>query len=375
MESTQRNPFGFLASLYEQSSERLGKSLFQELVKADTPRPTLTISKILAFLLATLVLVLVVAMFGWGVWLVSQSTANPFGCLMGVVLVLAAIAARPRVQRFPKRYATAEEYPALFEAIGKIAKVLNTSNVDALILNGEYNAGFAQPGWRRRRLMVIGVPLFAILEPQERIALIAHELAHGVNGDPVRGVFVGTALYSLATWYFILHVQRGTRSIPGTIANVFMWLLSYIPFGLFFALAYLSWRDSQRAEYLADALGAQVSGSRGAIGALWKTKYDEQYYKSLQYVQVNPGRSWLEEFRNSIVALPNAVMDTSQLDSGETYPLEGTHPPTPYRIEMLKARPALAPRVSFTEEEWARIEQELEPKILQIQPRKYGEYR
>ena len=38
--------------------------------------------------------------------------------------------------------------------------------------------------------MRLGLPLVSVLEPQERVALIAHEIAHDVNGDPARGTQV-----------------------------------------------------------------------------------------------------------------------------------------------------------------------------------------
>ena len=45
-------------------------------------------------------------------------------------------------------------------------------------------------------MLFIGLPLFAILDDAERVSVLGHELAHGVNGDPTRGFVVGTAMIS-----------------------------------------------------------------------------------------------------------------------------------------------------------------------------------
>ncbi|MFN3629436.1 MAG: M48 family metalloprotease [Casimicrobiaceae bacterium] len=42
-------------------------------------------------------------------------------------------------------------------------------------------------------------PLMAILSPEERIAVMAHELSHGANGDPLRGTFLSGAVNTLVT--------------------------------------------------------------------------------------------------------------------------------------------------------------------------------
>ena len=126
----------------------------------------------------------------------------------------------------------------------------------------------------------MGMPLYAALSPQERVALLAHELAHGVNGDPNRGFFVGTALYSLAMWHDTI---RGDEiivgSISGTITNTILRILSGVPWALYTLMAHLVWRDSPAAEYLADYLAAQTGGTNAEVSQLHKIRYAERYYE------------------------------------------------------------------------------------------------
>ena len=51
-------------------------------------------------------------------------------------------------------------------------------------------------------MLRLGVPLLTILDGQEVVALVGHELAHQVNGDATRGLVVGTALETLRRWYY-----------------------------------------------------------------------------------------------------------------------------------------------------------------------------
>lgn len=112
------------------------------------------------------------------------------------------------------------------------------------------------------------MPLLVTLEPQERVALVAHELAHARNGDSSRGLFVGSAIRGLAQWHVVLspHRRSGVYQAMSTpiglaehVANAFLWVLSRPPLLLLYLEVGLLLQDSRRAEYLADSLAARVS--------------------------------------------------------------------------------------------------------------------
>jgi heat shock protein HtpX len=115
---------------------------------------------------------------------------------------------RPRVPKVHEAIMAREKALALHKLADEVARALDTSPVDGIVISSDFNAGLGQGGRRRRRILHLGLPLVSILNGEERVALLAHELAHSVNGDPNRGFFVGTAISSLAQWHYLLRPNR-----------------------------------------------------------------------------------------------------------------------------------------------------------------------
>ncbi len=128
--------------------------------------------------------------------------------------------------------------------------------------------------------MRLGLPLLAILDNQEKIALIAHELAHDVNGDPARTFFIGAAVGALIEWHQLL--------LPESIPNLF------------------------------------------------------------------------DELRQRMAAMPEYEMKRiRRVEALERSRLDVTHPPTTYRIELLKARRVSGRTVMLPSSESDKLKQEL----------------
>ena len=68
-----------------------------------------------------------------------------------------------------------------------------------IIIDAEWNAAWVTAGVRRQRWLVLGQPLLTGLEPQQRVALIAHEFGHEHSGDLTRTLVVGSAVDALDT--------------------------------------------------------------------------------------------------------------------------------------------------------------------------------
>ena len=79
-----------------------------------------------------------------------------------------------------------------------------------IVVDVDWNAAWTLAGWRRRRVLVLGLPMLAALGPQQRVALIAHELGHDRNGDVIRGLFVGSAVNGLRALSWLLHPSHGS---------------------------------------------------------------------------------------------------------------------------------------------------------------------
>jgi Zn-dependent protease with chaperone function len=221
----------------------------------------------------------VAALLVVGVWLCTLSFPG-FGLLPGVTVILIAIELRPRLGRLPK-YATVlapDEVPELRALVARVAAAVGAQVPDTICLeDDEFNAAAGLYGARRRRLLVLGLPLWNALAPQERVALLGHELGHYVNGDVRRGVLVQPAytmldritalltpapmesnlgLFGFVTWVsekilgVLLAVLRGIVAVPRLLLLV------------------LAYRQGQRAEYRADGAAVTAAGSVATVRLL-----------------------------------------------------------------------------------------------------------
>lgn len=138
------------------------------------------------------------------------------------------------------------------------------------------------------------------------------------------------------------------------IAFYLMRLLSVVVRVLFYCLNILHYRNSQKAEYLADYLGSRVSGTAAfiamndRIGVMYNNNHKVQNC-------INRNLQTPEEIIPEIVAEFEQVPDieyerVKKLGERELHSLDAAHPPTHYRNELLHRFPAEAMH-EFTDEE------------------------
>src|SRR5262245_62898187 len=105
----------------------------------------------------------------------------------------ACLADAPEAREGPiARPRRSKDFPALHAFVNQVAKELGGRPVNKIVVNESYNAAYGVFGWHRVPVLWIGLPLWVALPPQERLAIIGHEIAHGVNGDATRGFIVGS---------------------------------------------------------------------------------------------------------------------------------------------------------------------------------------
>jgi heat shock protein HtpX len=241
-----------------------------------------------------------------------------------------------------------------------------------IVLDDGFNASFARRGWRRKDVLTIGLPLFEILEPQERVALLSHEIAHGANGDPTRGFLVGAALSTLNEWYRMLHPVRildstgGKTAFATFLANLVMLTITQIPRFWLQSLVLLMFRDQQRAEYLADHLAADAAGTQAVLGLLRKLHMYDTVELTIRRFYLNSSKDDLfGAIRRQVRNMPPrelARLDRVERAAGSR--LDATHPPTPYRLDLLGAHAVREPIVALTDVDNSCIDAELR----QVQP-------
>ncbi|MBN9389526.1 MAG: M48 family metallopeptidase [Chloroflexi bacterium] len=265
-------PKNIFEAFYENLGSKLSNSLYKEIASREAPRPTLTKGKISAYLVAGVVHGFTLALLLLGLFLLIGCWPAIPVMLIGLGLVLLAWYSRPRFPRDRWRgKLDRQKYPTLYEMAGKVCDALNTSRVENIYLNEDFNVGVTQVGWRRKKILIIGLPLFSILSDEERLAVLGHEIGHCINGDPNRTLFIGTAINSLVTWYPLLLPARSRFYNPGLLVLLTRPILNVILRGVTWCvkmliqiLSNLNWRETQRAEYLADSMAAKVGGSEAA---------------------------------------------------------------------------------------------------------------
>ncbi len=134
------------------------------------------------------------------------------------------------------------------------------------------------------------------------------------------------------------------------------WLIGYL-------LSLLLWQDHQRAEYLTDVLGAEISGTGAMVSCLEKFHLEGAFRFTLQQFAIDRNadrRDFFAELLEAATQTPaREVERVKRVWQIELSRLDATHPPTAYRIQLLQSRPASTGSVLFSPEEEAQLEAEL----------------
>jgi Zn-dependent protease with chaperone function len=150
---------------------------------------------------------------------------------------------------------------ALYDLVEDIRRAVEAPPVDSITITGEFNASavvYSIP-WplRRRRTLVLGLPVLTTLSTGELRAVIAHELAHFSSAhDP------------LAAWVYRTHrswvaLRAALDRRLATPVYVYWFIRWYVP-----RLYAASAEVARHHEFVADTVAAKVAGSRAAADAL-----------------------------------------------------------------------------------------------------------
>ena len=144
------------------------------------------------------------------------------------------------------------------------------------MLTGDFNIGYAASGLTQRRVLVVGLPFWSVLDGGERVAVLAHEFGHAVSGDPSTSVVIGGALQTLRRWEAMLRPDRSryhqawARGFLAVVDPV-LWVIALVPRAADAALTRLVLRDQQRCEYLSDVFAVEVAG-RAPTAGRWRRR-------------------------------------------------------------------------------------------------------
>lgn len=303
-----------------------------------------------------------------GIWLCLH--AFPSRTLIaGIPLVLVAILLRPRFGRLrsdvtvlPRRDA-----PALHDLVRRVAAAVGAPVPHVIGVDGNYNAFASSVGIGRRRVLVLGLPLWGSLAPQERVALLGHELGHFVNGDVRRGLLTQPVYRTLPQVRLLLTPSRGAQA--GGIATwigtaIFRFVsigLRAVVLGVELGLLWLAERDGQRAEYRADVMAAGAGGSAAAVSMVDGLLLGAEVLLEAERAarRGDPVSAWPAAAARLLAEARPTMPMRHQLSVRSEVSLFASHPPTGFRARVLAGRPAVPAQVVLDPAASAAIDAEL----------------
>lgn len=310
----------------------------------------------------------------WGLYTLFTS-GSPFMLrLLAVMIIAVCWTLRPYIVPRPDGILGRDDFPQLYAVADRVAAALGVPPIDGIVVDEEFNAYYLSTGLGRgKRYMGLGLPLLYAMTDEERIAIIAHELSHGANGDPLRGRFLRSAIWTLRKWARLIRpINIGQGGMLFDVANPLVaWLA--VPFELFVLLCsnialwaaeginLLVMRQSQRAEYLADVLAATVAGREPMRRSLRKLALSENVHKAfVDMALLRPAES-LQDIVGRVAHQPEAVFDAlAERSRKEGWRVDATHPPTALRIALIERQDAFPPAVGLSPTETTALDAELQ---------------
>jgi Zn-dependent protease with chaperone function len=220
-------------------------------------------------------------------------------------------------------------------------------------------------------VVTLGLPLWDALPGDQKIAVLGHELAHGVNGDARHRIVVGTSIDTLERMHAILAPTprgRGRRArgpageLTEQLAPLILAPLRGLVAAVLTAQDTVSLRARQRAEYLADAIAAQVASPASAADALDTIVTGQATYQFVaeRHAFGHQGTSFWKQLRAARAATTESDKERRRRTLAARRPrVSDTHPPAHLRIAMLWALPPGQASVSLSAAQEETIRQEL----------------
>ena len=375
--------------LAERAADRIARRLYQQ-VRARPPRKgDGFLNRLFIWLLACFIHLLTAIVAASAALLIVPG----FGLIWPVRFLLAALlgSCAMYVQPFRARKKRKDaamgraDAPELFALVDEVADAIGGPGVDFIVLTATFNASYFKLS-ARRPAIAIGLALWSILEPQERVALIGHELGHRVNGDLRRSAFIGHAINTVRKWRLLLEPDfRGLRhtmlsgfgGLSVVLAELLLPLI-LIPLALLvetfgIGMELIANRQGQRSEYYADDLAEGAAGTAGAVSLLEKLLIGDACERVvLHTLKYRPDTNVWQAVRAFADSVPEMEWQRrSRLATRRLQRVDTSHPPTQLRASVLRDRPIRQPSVVLDAGRGTTIDAEIaragiRPVLVQI---------
>ncbi|GAA1975556.1 M48 family metallopeptidase [Catenulispora subtropica] len=371
-----------LARRRREAGRRRAETLERRLAQAEDLRPG-GLARLSALLfgigvhaLTVAVLVGSVLLLFDGVWVLWIVALLGFGVVWQL---------RPRLGRKPGAgWQRREDLPRLFAVLDRVGGAIGAPTPSAVRVDTGFNASTQRLGLRHEPVLTLGAPLWQVLEHDERLALLGHELGHHVNGDAARGVLVATARHSLREWRVLLYPSSGgTRAMSGP-AGLAQLLVPVVLFPFYILMTSLDllygWIQvhvSLRAEFLADEIAARTASTDSAVRLISKldvhmtvashlARVKAARKASRKPVPLEEGAAFWDGLRDYVATIPEheyARQERVSVFRGTR--VDASHPAHYLRRRLLKERPHYEATVTVSDEEWEAVDRELNPFIVE----------
>jgi heat shock protein HtpX len=364
-------PFGWRWAdrLAFRAAYRLNARQFAALAGGDLTVTRARAARASVIAISAVLLAVTLAMFASGILLIVVDFPS-LAIVPGALLVVISILLRPRFGRVDPllRRLTPEQAPTLFRLIEQVATATDAPVPHIVAFDRHFNASAGAVGLRRRRVLTLGLPLWAVLPPPQRVALLGHELGHFVNGDVRRGPLTQLAFTTVGTVAALtrpdprdLDEAAGFGVLTAYLTHALMSTVSGVLTAIQVVLLTIALRDAQRAEYLADERAGDVAGSAGIRELLDRMVNLPLVDSVIARAARTTGEvaEWRAAADASHQRLAKDITLSHQLSTSDRASLFASHPPTGLRRRMVESKPWRDAKVILTEEESDRIDAEL----------------
>jgi len=361
-------------------------SLFRSLERTTPTRPGLSTLRVVVLVISLLVFSLTIGLAALAAWLMVRYT-NPLTVVVGLVLLLVAAIMLPRPARLPRWYARLrrEDAPSLHVLVDRAAATIGIRAPDRVFVSSGFDSSTARVGLRRTPILHVGMALWGALSPQQRIALIGHELGQFIDRDIRRSPAAEPAMSALgrlayfcepspprtvAPWTTdsIALTSAGTAArmsalgeLTGGLGRAVMRPLALVFRAAQAGVRLLARRDGHRADYYADHLAARLAGTRAAV-ELVDLGVQQAAVESVIAASARTGeteRGWRAAATQMSDRQAPHLHRLRQLSVRRESSLWAHQPPHGLRARLLESRPWQEPALVLSEQDSARIDAEL----------------
>ncbi|RZU15438.1 hypothetical protein EV645_2976 [Kribbella rubisoli] len=286
--------------------------------------------------------------------------AAPFAVILFVITAIF----RPRLNRLPgnAQAVTRQQAPQLYDVLDRLAVQTGTPKLESVVVTTDTRIAIDRIGWRYRRVLRLGLPAWAVLNPQERYAVLAHAMYDDQRGshdrvlgaaEHILGELAATvrpgALDSAGDGKLkssegvVVLVGQGSddQVLHSRLVQIANAVLGPPIRGYRRLLRRLDLSGRQRREYRIDRRVAELVGSEPTARSLERLLLAGACYRALaRAVRFEPGSDPLDVLRRTAAEIPDhELVRLIRLDQAQNGRTDADHPPTWQRTRLLRANP------------------------------------